>query len=144
MVYVGEVYGLESIFQVIILFYVDCIGYGICFYKMDEVDVVDLQCYVDQFVEFIFDCCIIFEVCVMLNLQIMFELCGVVDYLIGCMIKDWLLIVFSIDNWFVLCMFVIDEFVKVCEVFDIIDEELCNMMIYGFKCFFFFGMYQEK
>ncbi|MEM1244874.1 MAG: adenosine deaminase family protein [Acidobacteriota bacterium] len=143
-VHAGEAYGPESIFQAITLLYADRIGHGTRLYKTDEVDAADPQRYVDQLVEFISDRRITLEVCVTSNLQTMPELRGVEDHPIGRMIKDRLSIVLSTDNRLVSRTSVTEEFVKVCDAFEITDEELRNMMIYGFKRSFFPGTYQEK
>ena len=143
-VHAGEAYGPESIFQAITLLHADRIGHGTRLYDTSEVKADDPERYVSQLVEYISDRRITLEVCVTSNLQTMPELKSVADHPLGRMINDRLSVVLSTDNRLVSRTSVTEEFVKVCDAFEVSESQLRNMMIYGFKRSFFPGSYQEK
>lgn len=123
IVYVGEVVGLESIWQVICELGVECIGYGV---KVVE-DCVLMDFFVQQ--------CIGIEFCLILNIQISIVVL-LVDYLFKIFFEYGVFVSFNMDDLVVQGVDIIYEYYVVVLVVGLSCEQICQVQINGLEIVF--------
>jgi adenosine deaminase len=146
-VHAGEAYGPESIFQAITKLHSDRIGHGL--FLFDETKIYadyikDKKKYVNDLANYIAEKRISLEVCLTSNLQTVPEIKTIKDHPLKKMLESKLSVTFCTDNRLVSHTSVSNEIKLALDNFDITNEQLKNIIIYGFKRSFFYRPYHDK
>jgi len=146
-VHAGEAYGPESIFQAITALYADRIGHGYHLFAPDLITnpaVPDPVDYVNDLAQYIADRRITIEVCITSNLQTNPHIGTVANHALQKMLDAKLSVTLCTDNRLVSHTSVSREIRLAVDGLGISEDELRNIIIYGFKRSFFPGDYREK
>ncbi len=151
-VHAGEAYGPESIYQAITLLGADRIGHGTHLYDVDRLRrdnpnstaAKDPERYIRNLTQYISDRRITLEVCITSNLQSIQNLRKFADHPFGRMVADRLSVTLCTDNRLMSRTTVTKEIASACKAFNLSQDDLRNVIIYGFKRSFYPGSYLEK
>lgn len=146
-VHAGEAYGPPSIFQAITKCYANRIGHGTYLFATELVDLASesqKEKYVKNLAEYISSSRITVEVCLTSNLQTIPSISSPQDHPLKKMLAEKLSLTICTDNRLVSHTTVCDEILKIIKNFTITQEDLKNMIIYGFKRSFSSMPYPEK
>lgn len=146
-VHAGEAYGPESIFQAITELYADRIGHAYYLYDYEMVhgpEIEDREAYTRDLVEFIADRRVTLEICLTSNLQTIPKLKDLREHTFGKMLKQRQSTTFCTDNRTVSHTTVTSEILKAAEHLGLVEHDLRNAIIYGFKRSFFPYGYERK
>lgn len=145
-VHAGEAYGPESIFQAITALYADRIGHGYHLFSPELVGpgVEEPNRYVRELAQYIADRRITIEVCITSNLQTNPTIGHVGNHALRRMLDAKLSVTLCTDNRLVSHTTATNELRLAVDGLGINEEDLRNIIIYGFKRSFFPGDYREK
>lgn len=146
-VHAGEAYGPESIFQAITDLYADRLGHGYYLFDVDKVsdpEISDPQHYVNQLAQYVADRRITIEVCLTSNLQTNPSIGSMKNHQFQNMLKSKLSTTICTDNRTVSKTNVSQEIALAIDAFNLDEDTLKDILVYGFKRSFFPGTYAEK
>jgi adenosine deaminase len=146
-VHAGEAYGPESIFKAITRLHADRIGHGYYLFSEDKITdpaITDPHRYVTNLAEYIADRRITIEVCLTSNLQTNPEIRELVNHTFQRMMEAQLSVTLCTDNRTVSKTTVSREIEIAVNTFNLGNDELRNLILYGFKRSFYPGRYCEK
>ena len=146
-VHAGEAYGPPSIFQAVTDLHADRIGHGTHLFSIDLIRFGKEETknrYLNNLIKYIADSRITIEVCLSCNIQTIPGLREIKNHPVKKMLERRLSITFCTDNRLVSHTTVSEEIEKALKNFDISEEHLKDIIIYGFKRSFFPHSYKEK
>ena len=146
-VHAGEAYRPESIFSAITKCHADRIGHGLFLFdenKIYDENIKDKQKYIRDLTNYIADRRITIEVCLTSNLQTTPELTDIKQHSLGKMLQNNISISLCTDNRLVSDTTVCNEIKLAVANFNINNDMLRNIIVYGFKRSFYYGSYSEK
>ncbi len=146
-IHAGEAYGPSSIFQAITQCHADRIGHGTHLFAtelVEHLEASDRETYTQSLVRYIADQRITIEVCPTSNLQTIPTLKKMSTHPVGRMIREKLSLSICTDNRLVSNTTVCDEILKIVQAFSVTEQELKDLIIYGFKRSFSPLPYAEK
>ena len=104
----------------------------------------DPERYIRSLTQYISDRRITLEVCITSNLQSIQNLRKFADHPFGRMVADRLSVTLCTDNRLMSRTTVTKEIASACKAFNLSQDDLRNVIIYGFKRSFYPGSYLEK
>lgn len=146
-VHAGEAYGPESIFLAITRCHADRIGHGLFLFNENmiyEDGIKDKKRYIENLTNYIADRRITIEVCLTSNMQTTPEIKNIKQHSLAKMLEKKLSVSFCTDNRLVSHTNICNEIQIAIDNFDISDEMLKDIIVYGFKRSFFHGSYTDK
>lgn len=146
-VHAGEAYGPSSIFQAITECHANRIGHGTHLFASDLVELKNpkaQQRYTDDLAEYIASRRITIEVCLTSNQQTIPTITDLAKHPVGEMLRRRMSISICTDNRLVSHTTICNEYEKFLQAFPLSDEELKNIVIYGFKRSFSSMPYSQK